>query len=142
MLLPDVNVLVYAFRVDTEHHDRDRTWLTTAINGDEPVGVSELVMSSFLRLVTNHRVFVNPSGLVRAIEFCDALLSAPAVVPVRAGERHWARFCGLCRAAGVHGNLVPDAYLAALALDIGATVVTSDAGFRRFPGLRVVTPGG
>ena len=141
MLVPDVNVYVNAFRADADDHERDRSWLSEAVNGDELVGVSEQVLSSFVRIVTNHRIFKVPSRVDTAFEFCDELLSAPATIPVRPSETHWRRFVELCKRVQVHGNLVPDAYIAALALESNATVVSSDSGFARFPGLRVRRPG-
>jgi toxin-antitoxin system PIN domain toxin len=141
VLLPDVNVLVYAFRSDLEQHAAHRDWLAVALDGDEVVGVSELVMSSFLRLVTNHRIFTIPSRLSVALRFCEAVLAAPNAAPVRPSDGHWQRFSALCEESGARGNLVPDAYLAALAMENDATLVTSDAGFRRFAGLRLLRPG-
>lgn len=140
VLLPDVNVFVYAFRADVPHHIEYRTFLQDRLAGDEPVGVSEAVLSSVVRITTNHRIFVEPSSLRRALDFCDAVLAAPAAIPVRAGSRHWALFTGLCVDGGASGNLVPDAYLAALSLEQGATLVTSDRGLHRWPGVTIVHP--
>lgn len=140
MLLADVNPLVYAHRPESRRHDEHRVWLQDALVGDEPFGVSELVLSSFLRVVTNHRVYVQPTPPETALEFCTAVLGAPSAVPLRPGARHWQIFVGLCRHVGARGNAVPDAYHAALALEHGATWVTTDRGFARFPGLRWRTP--
>jgi toxin-antitoxin system PIN domain toxin len=140
MLLADVNIFVYVQRRESERHDAYRQWLEERLGGPEPFGVSELVLSSFVRIVTNHRIYKVPTPPNQAIEFCEAVLAAPAALPVRSGPRHWALFAELCRAAGARGNLVPDAYLAALAIEHGATLVTSDRGFLRYPGLRVIDP--
>jgi uncharacterized protein len=138
MLIPDVNVLVYAHRPDSPRHPDARAWLTTSLTSGEPVGVSELVLSGFIRVVTNHRVFVEPTPPAVALRFCTALLDAPAVVPVRPGTRHWPIFAELCAAVGARGNVVPDAFHAALAVESSATWVTTDRDFARFPGLRWV----
>lgn len=136
MLVPDVNVLVYAHRPDSARHQDATSWLLGAVSGGEPVGVSELVLSGFLRLVTNHRVFADPTPPDVATGFCTALLAAPTVVPLRPGPRHWPIFMDLCRAVGARGNVIPDAYHAALAVEASATWVTTDRGFARFPALR------
>ncbi len=136
MLQVDVNVLIYAHRPESARHSETRDWLAGVLAGDEPVGVSELVLSGFLRIVTNHRVYLEPTPPAAALEFCDAVLAAPAAVAVRPGARHWSIFAGLCRAVGARGNVVSDAFHAALAIENGATWVTTDRGFARFPGLR------
>lgn len=136
MLLADVNVLVYAHRPESPRADEHHAWLSQAVQGPEPFGVSELVLSSFVRIVTHHRIYREPSPTQSALSFCTALLTAPSVVPVRPGARHWAVFADLCDRVGARGNTVPDAYLAALALEHGATWITTDHGFARFPGLR------
>jgi toxin-antitoxin system PIN domain toxin len=135
VLVPDVNVLVYAHRPEAAAHAAARHWLTSALTSPEPVGVSELVLSGFLRIVTNHRVFTDPTPPDQALQFCELVLGAPAAVPVRPGPRHWPIFADLCRTVAGRGNVVPDAYHAALAIENGATWVTTDRGFARFPGL-------
>lgn len=135
MLLPDVNVCVYAIRADSHHHDAYRTWLSDTLTGGEAVGISELVLSAVVRLVTNHRVFRQPSTAREALESCRALRSAPAAIPLRPGPRHWDIFESLCTDIGAKANAVPDAYHAALAIENGATWVTTDRGFARFGGL-------
>lgn len=136
MQLPDVNVLVHAHRLDSERHDDYRRWLDAARMGPEPIGISELVLSAFVRIVTHHRIFRDPTSPAVALEFCDALLASPSVVRVRAGDRHWAIFDHLVRVVNARANVVPDAYLAALAIEHGATWITTDRGFARFPDLR------
>jgi toxin-antitoxin system PIN domain toxin len=140
MLIVDVNVLVHAFREDIDEHKKYRTWLESTLLGTEPVGISELVLSGVLRLVTNHRVFRVPTMPVKALAFCEAVRYAPAAVPVRPGPRHWDIFAALCRTVDARGNLVPDAYHAALALEHDATWVSSDRDFAKFPGLRWTLP--
>lgn len=140
MLLADVNVYLFARRRESDRHDEYRAWLEERLSGPEPFGVSEMVLSSFLRIVTNHRVYKDPTPPEAAIEFCQAVLAAPATVPVRPGPRHWGIFADLCRTVRARANVVPDAYLAAMAIEQGATWVTVDQSFARFPGLRFQRP--
>ena len=136
MILLDVNVLVHAFHAGSPEHREYRAWLEAVADGEEPFGLSELVLSGFVRIVTHPRVFDPPAPVADALAFADVLRSRPNAVPLAPGTRHWGIFSQLCRAAGARGNLVPDAYLAALAIETGAELVTSDRDFARFPGLR------
>ena len=140
MLLLDVNVCVYAFRRESGAHQEAKAWLEQALIGPEPVGLPEQVLASMIRLVTNHRVYQDPSTPAAVLSFCDAILDAPASMRVRPGERHWGIFHGLVSRHGLRGNDIPDAYLAALALEQGATWVTTDRGFARYEGLRLLDP--
>jgi uncharacterized protein len=136
VILLDVNLLVYAFHEGAPDHRRYRDWLEKTIAADEPFGLSELVLSGFARVVTHPRVFDPPAPVGQALAFADALRSQPNAVVVAPGPRHWEIFERLCIAADARGNLVPDAYLAALAIESGSEWVTSDRDFSRFPGLR------
>ncbi len=135
MILPDVNVLVYAHREDAPNHAVYRDWLTSVIASDEAYGMADIVLSGFLRVVTHPRVFNPPSTMEQALAFVADVRDQPNCVPVRAGGRHWDIFERLCRAAGIKGNLVPDAYLAALAIESGSTWITTDRDYSRFIGL-------
>ncbi len=136
MILPDVNVLVYAYREDAPGHRAYRDWLRSLIDSDQAYGAADLVLSGFLRIVTHPRVFTPPSPIEHALHFVDLLRSQPNRVAVAPGPRHWGIFTRLCQDAGVKGNLVPDAYLAALAIESGSEWVTTDRDYARFPGLR------
>ena len=136
MVLPDVNVLVYAHREDSPHHAGCRKWVEAVVNGNESFGLSELVLSGFVRVVTHPKVFTQPSPLADALEFTEQLRGRPNCVPVAPGRRHWEIFRQLCAEAGAKGNLVPDAYLAAMAIEAGCEWVTTDRDFSRFKGLR------
>ena len=136
MILPDVNVLVYAHREDAENHAAYRDWLGGVVNADEAYAVSDLVLSGFVRVVTHPRVFREPSPIGAALAFAAELLGQPHCVPVRPGARHWGIFGRLCRESGARGNLVPDAFLAALAIEAGCEWITTDRDFSRFRGLR------
>lgn len=136
MILTDVNVLVYAHREDCTDHPQYRDWLEAEINTEAAYGVSELVLSGFVRIVTHSRVFRSPTPPDVALRFADQIRSRRNAVVVRPGERHWGVFTRLCAEAGAKGNLVPDAYLAALAIESGCEWITTDRDFARFPGLR------
>ena len=135
-MLPDANVLVYAHREDSPHHAGCRDWLEELVNGDASYGLSELVLSSVVRVVTHPKVFNKPSPLADAIAFVEQLRERPNCVPVTPGRRHWDIFRNLCIDADVKGNLVPDAYLAAMAIESGCEWITTDRDFSRFKGLR------
>jgi len=107
-----------------------------AVGADEAFAVSELVLAGFLRIVTHPRVFTPPTPIAQALEFSEALRGQPNAVPVAPGTRHWQIFTRLCREIGARGNLVADAYLAALAVESGSEWITTDRDYSRFPGLR------
>lgn len=136
MRLVDVNVLVYAFREDAPEHEAYAEWLEGVVNGAESYAVSDLVLSGFLRVVTHPRVFTPPTPVAPALAFVGAFRAPSTAVPVQPGPRHWSIFTGLCRDAEARGNLVPDAFLAALAIESGSEFVTTDRDYARFPGLR------
>jgi toxin-antitoxin system PIN domain toxin len=136
MLLIDVNVLLYAYRNAAPEHKSYLQWLEGCINSDQPFGLAELVLSGFLRIATHPKIFSPPSPLEPAIGFVDALRGRSNCVIVAPGPRHWDIFSRLCRAANAKGNLIPDAYLAALAIESGTEWITADRDFSRFPGLR------
>lgn len=136
MLAPDVNILVYAHREELPEHEGCRRWLEETVGGDGAFGLFELVASGFLRVVTHPRVFRTPTPLGVALEFITELRRRPNCVLVRPGERHWGIFERLCRESGARGNIVADAYLAAIAIESGCEWVTSDRDYSRFAGLR------
>jgi toxin-antitoxin system PIN domain toxin len=136
MILPDVNVLVYAHRRDTQQHPVLRRWLEDVLEADEAYAISELVVSSFVRVVTHPRIFRDPSSLADALAFAEQLLEQPHCVLVQPGPRHWDIFVRLCRQVSARGNMVPDAFLAALAIEAGCEWITTDRDFARFEGLR------
>jgi len=103
---------------------------------DEAFGLSEYVLAGFVRIVTHPRVFTPPTPIAQALEFSEALRGQPNAVPIAPGTRHWQIFTRLCREIGARGNLVADAYLAALAVESGSEWITTDRDYSRFPGLR------
>lgn len=136
MILLDVNVLVYAYREDAPEHPAHARWLRDALASDQPCGINDGVLSGMIRIVTNPRIFRTPAPTDRVLEFANALREQSNVVRVEPGARHWPIFTRLCRDARAKGDLVPDAWLAALALESGSELITADRGFARFPGLR------
>ena len=136
MQLPDVNILVYAHRQDSPHHGACVHWLETLINSDEAFAMSELVLSGFLRIVTHQKIFDPPSSLQDACSFIEQIRSQPNCVIVAPQQRHWDIFRKLCEQVNARGNLVPDAYHAALAIESGSEWITMDHDFSRFSGLR------
>ena len=136
MVLPDVNVLVYAHREETASHDACREWLEDVVNGDEAYAISDLVLSGFVRVVTHPKVFKRPSSIGDAFAFAEQLRDQPNCVRIEPGPRHWDIFKRLCLETGVKGNLVPDAYLAAMAIESSCEWISTDQDFSRFKGLR------
>lgn len=136
MILPDVNILVNAFRSDSTDHELCREWLTLTVNGESRFGMSPQVLSGVIRVTTHPRVFARPSAIAEVIDFCELLLAQPTCVLIRPGNHHWSIFSRLLLEADARGNLVPDAWFAALALESGCEWITLDRDYSRFPGLK------
>lgn len=140
MRLLDVNVLVYAHREDAPRHSEFHAWLRGLLEGEEPYGVTATVLTGFVRVVTHRRVFDPPSPLPAALAFASEVHGHDNCVPLEPGARHWQLFQELCRQGDARGNLVPDAHLAALAIETGSEIVTTDRDFGRFPDVRWIHP--
>jgi uncharacterized protein len=136
MVLIDVNVLVYAYREASPEHRSCLRWLEECVNSDQPFALADIILSGFLRIATHPKVFSPPSPLAPALAFLEALKQQPNCLTAAPGVRHWDIFTRLCRAVSAKGNLIPDAYIAALAIEAGCEFVTTDRDFSRFPGLR------
>jgi len=136
VILTDVNVLIYAHREDAADHRRFRDWIEAVVAGPEAFGISDLVLSGFLRVVSHPKIFHPPTPLRRAQAFCEYLRDQPNAVLVTPGERHWEIFTSFCVKANARGDLVSDAFLAALAVESGCEWITTDRDYSRFPGLR------
>jgi toxin-antitoxin system PIN domain toxin len=132
MLMPDVNVLVYAHRQETHGHERYASWLTALAGGSEPFALSELVLHGFIRVATNPRIFDPPSTLTQVFKFLDALLERPNCTMIRPGAEHWTIFRQLCGNGRLKGKIVADAVHAAAAIESGCEWVTADTDFVRF----------
>ena len=140
MMLPDVNVLIYAFRPDVPQHQLCRGWLLSTTMSDAPFALSRLVLAGVIRVTTNPRAYREPSSLQEAVAFCDDLLGQPNCHMVEPGERHWDIFKRLCVQTGTRGRHITDAWFAALAIESGCEWITLDRDFARFPGLQWRTP--
>jgi toxin-antitoxin system PIN domain toxin len=136
MILPDVNVLIYAFRSDVAQHALCRAWLDRTILSNAPFGISPLALAAVVRITTQARVYERPSSLDEAIGFCEDILGQPNCQIVEPRDRHWEIFARLCRDTGTRGRRVTDAWFAALAIEWGCEWVTLDRDYARFPGLR------
>lgn len=140
MLLFDVNIYLYAHREDSVHHREIREYLERCLSGADLVGYAPLVLSGFLRIATHPKIFNPPTDPDTALEFCRSIAELPGMVPMVPQDAHWSIFTHLLGASGAKGNLVPDAWFAALAIEHGCTWVTTDQDYARFPGLRVEYP--
>lgn len=136
MILPDVNVLIGAFRVDSPHHPVCKRWLDNVVLSDERFGLSLLSLAAVTRVTTNRRTYAKPSSPDEAFRFCDNLLGQPHCQVVEPGERHWDIFKRLCIETDTRGPTVTDAWYAALAIEWGCEWITLDRDYTRFPGLR------
>ncbi len=136
MILLDANVLIYAFRRDAERHEEYREWLENVLCHKAAVGLADVALAAVIRITTHPKIFAKPSSMDEAFIYTSFLMGQPNVVHVHPGPRHWGIFEQLCRKADARGNLVTDAYLAALAIESGAEMMTTDRDFARFPGLR------
>jgi hypothetical protein len=136
LILVDANLLLYAYHPEAEQHPKSRAWLEAMLSGPELVRFAWLTLWAFLRISTNPRVFERPLTSAEAGEAVSAWLAVPAAGILEPGERHWEILSGLIGASQARGPLVMDAALAALAIEHGATLHTTDRDFARFPDLR------
>ena len=140
MKLIDLNLLLYAVNADSANHARAKSWLEHVLSGHEPVGLPWVVLLGFLRLTTNPRVLSQPLSSGQAMEIIDGWLALPCVQVLAPCENHWRILRSLLEATGTAGNLTTDAHLAALAIENGCELCSTDSDFRRFPALRWVNP--
>jgi hypothetical protein len=140
VILVDANLLLYAYHKRAEQHERSRAWLEAALSGAESVGFAWLSLWAFLRIATNPRVFERPLSTQEAEAAVSSWLAQPAAEILDPGERHWEILRGLMRDGQAAGPLVMDAVLAAIALEHGATLCTTDRDFSRFPKLKWMNP--
>lgn len=140
MTLVDANLLLYAYDASSRFHEGARSWLEERLSGTEPVGLAWITLLAFLRIATNPRALARPLLTERAVAIVSSWLALPCVVRPEPGERHWEILSGLMSSAQARGPLVMDAHLAALALEHGAVLATTDRDFARFEGLRTVNP--
>jgi hypothetical protein len=141
MTLPDVNVLINAFRADASQHAICKAWLDRTILSDARFGISRLTLAAVVRVTTNARSYPVPSTLDDAFGFCADILGQPNCQVVEPGERHWDIFQRLCTETATRGPRVTDAWFAALAIEWGCEWVSMDRDYARFPGLKWSLPG-
>ena len=141
MILPDVNVLVYAFRTEAAGHAAYSAWLRRLLAGEDQLALYDPVLSGFVRIVTDRRIVRPPAPVLTALDFVDDLTAARRARWIGSAATAWERLRLLCTSdAAVAGRLVPDALLAAVATAHGAQLATADRGFARYPGLRFFDP--
>jgi hypothetical protein len=136
----DINVLLYAVNRDSSHHARARSYFEELLSGEETIGLPWPVMLGFIRISTNARLFTRALTVEQAVATLDSWLAQPPVVPIQSGENHWHLLKELLLEAGSAGNLTMDAHLAALAMENGAELVSTDTDFTRFRHLRFINP--
>ena len=140
MKTPDANLLIYAYDENAEHHERAKTWLEERLSSPELFGLSWQVITAFLRISTNARVFNAPFTLAEASEIVSQWLAQPQVKILLPTERHWQIFSDLILEGQTSGAMMMDAHLAALAIEHGATLATNDRDFARFSKLKSINP--
>lgn len=140
MILVDANLLVYAHVDSLPHHEAAHEWLDARLNGTAPVGLPWPSLLAFLRLVSNPRVFERPEQIIQAWKQVEEWLDCPTSWIPLPTERHREALAPLLALTGLRSNLVPDAHLAALAIEHGLILCSTDSDFARFPGLRWENP--
>lgn len=141
MIVPDANLLLYAYDRDSPFHERSKTWWEACLSGQEPVGLTHPTLFAFLRIGTNSKVYANPMTLLEATEHMRSWLARRVSQILDPPPDHTEHVLGLLAAAGgTAGNLVTDAQIAALAQSARAVVHTADRDFLRFPGIRCHFP--
>lgn len=140
MKLPDANLLLYAVDTSSPRHRAARRWLEAQLSGTETVAFAWVTLLAFLRIRTNPRVYEEPLEAAEALDLIDGWLGQPPSTVVHPTERHAAVLRELLEPLGIAGNLTTDAHLAALAIEHGAELCSSDSDFSRFSGVRWVDP--
>ena len=140
MILVDANLLIYAIDADSPRHQAARRWLEETLSGNNRVGLAWIVILAFVRITTRTGIIRNPLSPEEALAYVDSWLQQPFVKAIAPGDKHWSIFRNLTLAAGTAGNLTSDAHLAALAIEHGCAVYSTDNDFKRFPGIEHVNP--
>ena len=140
MKILDLNLLLYAVNRDSAHHRATKRWLDEALSGTEHIAFTWPVLLGFIRLSTSDRVFAKPLRPEQALQLVDSWLGSPAAVRLNAGEEHWRILRDLLAEVGAAGNLTNDAHLAAIAIEHGAELCSTDRDFGRFQHLHWTNP--
>lgn len=140
MIIPDINLLAYAYNTDAPHHEEAREWLESCLSERETVGIPWVVALGFIRIMTSRVVLTDPMNPLQALEHVRSWLERPQAHLVVPGPRHLEILTEIMRSARASGRLTTDAHLAAMAIELQAELHSNDADFSRFPGLRWVNP--
>ena len=140
MILPDANLIIYAYDLDSPFHSIAANWWTECLSQAEPVGLAHVILFAFIRLSTSPRIFSNPFTLTEAIREVRAWSDQPNLRILGESQDHWKRVCDILARAEGSGNLITDAQLAAFALEYHGTVHTADTDFQRFAGVSWFNP--
>ena len=140
MIVPDANLLIYSVNADSPFHRRAKTWIEETLNGKDAIGLSWSVLTAFIRITTRRNTYAKPVSVEESFEYIEAWLAHPAVTLVHPGPKHFSILRELLVGVGTGGNLTSDAHLAALAIEHGAELCSSDYDFGRFPRLNWSNP--
>lgn len=140
MILLDANLLLYAYDPSSPHHEAARDWLEDALSGAQHIGLAWMTLLAFVRVSTSRRLLEHPLTITEAAAIVSAWLERPTITVLNPGERHWEILREVMTKGQVHGPLIMDAHLAALAIEHGATLASADRDFARFPGLKLLNP--
>ena len=140
MIIPDLNLLVYAYNSDAAHHQQAKVWWEHLVAGSQPIALPWVVALGFLRVMTNRSVLERPMAMATALDHLGSWLDQPGVWILQPGPRHLAMLTGFCDTGVLSGALVNDAPIAALAIENQAVVHSNDSEFCRFAGLRWINP--
>ena len=140
MIIPDTNLLMYAYNTGSILHSDAKKWWEKILNSGSRIGIPWVVSSGFIRLMTHRKVLDSPIKFTSALEIVEGWMSFDQVSPINPGNRHLAIFREMLEAAGVGGNLVTDAHIAAIGVEYQAEVHSNDSDFGRFPGLKWINP--
>lgn len=140
MILPDINLLLYAHDTSSPEHPKASAWWERTVSGPEPVGLAWVVVLGFVRILSNPRVVSQPSPPAELLSIIDEMLQQPSVRPASPGSRHVGIMTRLFEESGATGSLTTNIHLAALAIELGATLASNDVDFARFNGLKLVNP--
>lgn len=140
MILVDANLLLYAYNQDSPHHAIARAWLESEISSGKPVRLALVTLLAFVRIGSDNRVFSEPLSPAEACDIVQSWLETPNVQMLAPGPRTWTHLAELCDRGQARAALVMDAHLAALALEHGAAVASTDRDFNRFDGIKTINP--
>lgn len=140
MILVDANLLLYAYDAANPHHGASRRWFETELSAGHPIAFALVTLLAFVRIASDARIFARPMTPAEACSLVEDWLGQPNARLLQPGPRTWALLGSLCEAGQAKGAMVMDAHLAALALEHGATIATTDRDFMRFSGLKIVNP--